>query len=754
MPRPSDSAPHMPARPTSGALRARRWFTHSLAGRAFLTGVGLKLIVFVLSTVMGAAFAGRGAADLAGSVAFLVAGAGLAQQMVAEARRQRLLWPVRRKLTTSYVVIGFVPALLIITFFALCTLLLFFNVSSYLMELRIRALEDQGRFLAQAAVLELQRVSAADVPGTLAHRRAAAGLRYRDVSYAVVPARRTCAGVPEASGGSGSSDAAKPAGGPERSIEKAEAVGPWTHIDPPRELPPWISCSGFAGLIAYQVAYQEASHVPAAVGDAAPPPRTHIAVRAVAIPDGAHPMFAVVVDIPITLDTAQWLREETGIELGDITAIVTATTDVRPMQGRADAGASGPGARASGEGLPAAAQGQGRGWLERPLNWFAFLDFADWQTGRPGNVAAAIGMSPAEIYRRVSATPVRIGNFSFGQVLLVLLSLVGGLFLVIESVAFVMGLGLARSITGSIHELFIGTSRISHGDFSYKIPIRTRDQLGDLAESFNSMTSSIEDLLRGKAEKDRLEQELRIARDIQMSLLPQGPLQMPGISLTGYCEPAREVGGDYYDFLPIDDHRLGVLIADVSGKGTSAALYMAELKGLMLALSLRHRSPRELLIDANRIIADHLDARSLITITYAIVDVRARTFTYARAGHCPLIHVPGPRAAHRAMRMGAPDGMALGLKLDKGEMFERLLCEESITLMPGDLVMLFTDGISEAMNDQDECFGETRLCELLEAHRDLPFEELRDRLIQEVHAFAGDCRQHDDMTMVLLKAEA
>src|SRR4029077_19538904 len=136
---------------------------------------------------------------------------------------------------------------------------------------------------------------------------------------------------------------------------------------------------------------------------------------------------------------------------------------------------------------------------------------------------------------------------------------------------------------------------------------KSRDQLGELSTSFNSMTSSIEDLLRQKAEKERMEQELRIARSIQMSLLPQGPVTMRGVSLTAHCEPAREVGGDYYDFLPIDDHRVGILIADVSGKGTSAALYMAELKGLMLSLSERHASPRLLLIDANRIIAPHLD---------------------------------------------------------------------------------------------------------------------------------------------------
>ena len=168
-------------------------------------------------------------------------------------------------------------------------------------------------------------------------------------------------------------------------------------------------------------------------------------------------------------------------------------------------------------------------------------------------LAWRIGMTMADIYRRIIDAPTlcagaarpRPGPRSSSS------AIVGVLFLVIQVVAFVMGLALARSITGSVHELFAGTERVRRGDFTHKIPIRSRDQLGELAESFNSMTASIEDLLQQKAEKERLEQELRIARNIQMSLLPQGALAMPGVSLTAHCEPAREVGGDYYD-LPAD----------------------------------------------------------------------------------------------------------------------------------------------------------------------------------------------------------
>src|SRR5207237_9700756 len=149
---------------------------------------------------------------------------------------------------------------------------------------------------------------------------------------------------------------------------------------------------------------------------------------------------------------------------------------------------------------------------------------------------------------------------------------VGLLLLIIEAGALVMGLALARSITSSVHQLFMGTERVRQGDFTHRINIESKDQLGELAASFNQMTGSIENLLQTAAEKKRLEEELRIARQIQMSLLPRGPLDLPGIGVTALCVPAREVGGDYYDFFPLGSRRLGVLIADVSGKGTSAAL--------------------------------------------------------------------------------------------------------------------------------------------------------------------------------------
>jgi serine phosphatase RsbU (regulator of sigma subunit) len=701
---------------------ARRWLIRTFAGRALLLGACIKLITVSVRQGTGTLPGFLEALDAIGGICLVVSALAIGYRMFVAAKR-RLLWRVRRKLTLSYIFIGFVPALLIITFFLLCGLLLFFNVSSYLMQTRVRALVDQTRFLAQTAALELQRMPASSgIDGAIERRQASAASRYPGTSYAVVPVTRTCRHAGTAA--------------PARTLLVSQPIfaGPWAHLDPPDTVPMWVTCEGHAGLLAY--------HEMVAGPEGVTRGRTHLAVRAVALPDVASPGYAVIVDVPVSREVAHQLRDDTGIELGD-DSFVTPTNKVQPTDGRVLATPT-PTTRPAPD---------GRSRLEQPLPWVAFLDFTDWTTGRTGNLTVSIGTSIADIYDRISASP-GVGTVSIGQLLLTAVAFIGVMFLVIQFVAFLMGFALARSITGSVHQLFVGTQRVQQGDFNHKIPIRSHDQLGELARSFNDMTGSIEDLLRAKQEKERLEQELKIARKIQMSLLPQGPMLMPGLALTAHCEPAREVGGDYYDFLPLDDHRLGILIADVSGKGTSAALYMAELKGLMLSLSERHASPRQLLIDANRIISQHLDSRSFITMTYAIVDVQARTLTYARAGHCPLIYLPGPKErAICPVQILAPDGLVLGLKIDNGEMFERLLQEDTVTLAPGDLFVFFTDGMSEAMNPGDECFGETRLGELIQQNGHLSSEELRERILGEIRTFVGTASQHDDMTMLLLKVE-
>jgi len=223
-------------------------------------------------------------------------------------------------------------------------------------------------------------------------------------------------------------------------------------------------------------------------------------------------------------------------------------------------------------------------------------------------------------------------------------------------------------------------------------------------------------------------------------------VSLPGLRIAALCLPAAEVGGDYYDLLPLSDTRMGVLVADVSGKGTSAALYMAELKGLVLSLSRMYDSPAKLLAEANRILATSMDSRTFITMTYAVVDTAARTMRYARAGHNPLIHLESSTGRTRVL---TPQGLGLGI--DPGERFEQILEEAEVPLRSGDLFLFFTDGLSEAMNSQAELFGEARLREIIEQSGKLGSEELKEKILRDIHAFVGDAAQHDDMTMVILK---
>jgi phosphoserine phosphatase RsbU/P len=366
-----------------------------------------------------------------------------------------------------------------------------------------------------------------------------------------------------------------------------------------------------------------------------------------------------------------------------------------------------------------------------------------WTDGKADLVPMFFHFQPYDLLRRLSP-----GTVNVGDVLVKLLAGVAGVFLVMYVVALGLGLWLARSITRNVHELYRGTERLRQGDFGTRIRVQSRDQLGDLAESFNVMSASMQGLLMEQAEKQRLEEELRIARQIQMSLLPQGVVTLPGLRVSALCLPAAEVGGDYYDLLPLSPTRMGVLVADVSGKGTSAALYMAELKGLVLSLSRIYDSPARLLSEANRILTSTLDARSFITMTYAVVDTAARTMRYARAGHNPVIQL---EAGSGRTRVLTPPGLGLGI--DEGTRFDAILEEAEVPLREGDLFLFFTDGLSEAMNGRAELFGERRLRDVIESAGSEGEEAsvLKDRILAAIRTFVGDAAQNDDMTMVILK---
>jgi len=695
----------------------------TIPGRLLVVSLAIKVLIWAiqLATPLPAALrvlSGAASVGLMAALVYFAWGAVIGVQ-------RRLLWRVRRKLIVSYVFIGFVPTLLILAFFLVGARLMSMNLSAYLFKAGYDDVVAEVRGLARETAAELAAPGAR--PQAIIDRRVAGEReRFADVSLVLVPVAAVPAtpGAGEPAPGEPAAET-RPAPPPDAPRYRS---GPWWHTAPPRTLPGWLPEDGFAGTLAFRPD---------------PDGENLLGIRVVVPPANPGAGFAVVVDLPVTGQVIEHLYDVTGVRAGAVT--IGGDDELSPPN------------EPAGETAPDEAAGEHEeAGSVSPFNFeysVAHLELADWTSGRTASAWVGLNARVGQIYDRISAVQGLIGeNLTLGQAFLFVLVLVAVLFLIIEFVALIMGFTLARSITSAIHEMFMGTERVRAGDFTHRIRVTTRDQLGELADSFNQMTSSIEDLLRQAAEKKRLEEELRIAREIQMSLLPAGPLHMPGLAVAALCLPAREVGGDYYDFFRLGERRLGILIADVAGKGTSAALYMAELKGLVLSLSQVWASPRQLLVEANRILAANLDSRAFITMTYAVLDLEARRMTYARAGHTPLIYVPAGGGGAQVL---TPNGMVVGLRLPGAEeKFAELLEEWTLPLETDDVIVLYTDGISEAMNPQSDLFGDARLSHLVEEHGHLESGELRERILREVQAFADGADQHDDMTMVLIKVEA
>jgi serine phosphatase RsbU (regulator of sigma subunit) len=274
----------------------------------------------------------------------------------------------------------------------------------------------------------------------------------------------------------------------------------------------------------------------------------------------------------------------------------------------------------------------------------------------------------------------------------------------------------------------------------------TQDDLNAI-ETFSDYASvAIENsrLLEESIEKERLEKELDVAREIQRKILPANVPDYPNLQIASVFIPAFEVGGDYYDFFRISDSKLGFVIADVSGKGISAAFIMAEVKGIFESLSKTIERPKEILIKANDILKETLDSKSFVSAAYGYFDFLEKKLVFARAGHCPLFLMRGSDS-----RQIKPSGLGLGLSLR--DYFEQTLEEYSIDLKANDTILLYTDGVTEAKNERLEDFGDKQFLHVLKSSINLNAEELSNKIIEEISVFSSGHEQYDDITLVIFK---
>ncbi len=265
--------------------------------------------------------------------------------------------------------------------------------------------------------------------------------------------------------------------------------------------------------------------------------------------------------------------------------------------------------------------------------------------------------------------------------------------------------------------------------------------VGLALHTYDAMRRQLELAFEMQRQKEALEREVSIAREVQRELLPRRFPDVEGLELAGVCIPAVGVGGDYFDFLVLPDDRVGLVIADVSGKGIPAALLMAGLQASVRSLARPGAHPCDINRALNEMLYRNSSAARYATLFFALYDPRGRELVYSNAGHHPPLHL----AADGIARLSS-GGIPIGLfpEADYGEGRRRL--------DSGDLLVLFTDGVIEAPDPQDREFGGERLVRLLETHRDRPLPEICDAVVRDVTAWQGGGPSHDDITLLIARA--
>ena len=382
-------------------------------------------------------------------------------------------------------------------------------------------------------------------------------------------------------------------------------------------------------------------------------------------------------------------------------------------------------------------------WLSRPR-------LPDWSNPKQEHTSIlSITTRPSAVVNVLFGT-----GFSMEQWSLFAFLSIAGIFLIVEIGSMMIGVSLTRTITGAVHGLYAGTERVTEGDFSHRIAVTGGDQLAELGNSFNSMTENLARLIVVAKEKERLESEIEIARDVQNQLFPKAPPAMKTIHLSGSCQPARMVSGDYYDFLCLPDGNVAIAIGDVAGKGIAAALLMASIQSIMRTQltagipSAGNRNGKarwggsvsQMVGELNRQLYANTAPEKYATFCFGLYDEEQKAFTYTNAGHLPpiLLHAGEPQLLEVT-------GTVVGA-------FPSIQYEErTIAMGPGDILLAYTDGIVEPENVYGEEFGADRMTDLVLKFQTEASDEIIARIMEAVPHWTGSQELSDDMTVVLAR---
>jgi len=402
--------------------------------------------------------------------------------------------------------------------------------------------------------------------------------------------------------------------------------------------------------------------------------------------------------------------------------------------------------------------------MDRTVTFPTTVYVVNWETGDTSNPAGiSVQTRVSKLYDRLFSA---LGEFAPAVEFFLLFAAI--VFAMIEFVALIIGTRLTRTVTGAVAQLYVGTQHVNRGDFSHRITVKSKDQVATLANSFNSMTASLEKLIEEQKEKQRLENELVIAQEVQAQLFPREISQLASLEVHGFCRPARTVSGDYYDFLTQDSDRLILAVGDISGKGISAALLMATIHSAVRAYSLERApapqpasvgaaagsrvvlttelsgaaiSPGALLAMLNHQLYESTPAEKYATLFLAIYDGAAHKLTYSNGGHLPPIIMSQDETVRRLETGGTVVGL----------FDNQSYPEDSVQLRRGDIFVAYSDGVTEPENDFGE-FGEQRLIDLIRENRSLPLARISEIVTAAVDDWIGANEQPDDVTLVLARA--
>ena len=699
-------------------LREKRLWPESWTARAGAYVLALDVLLFVVQILTSRLFP-KVASSLGGWVSFL-SGLAIVLFVIVGFRwlRAQMLWRLRNRLIVTYIFIGVIPVLLLVIISFITLYLLGGQFASFVVTSEIashlRSMEAANRAIGNELATQFDN-------GQKPTADTIAGMRSRDADWS---RRQVCA---------------------------------WRDT----QVPP--KCSGPAGTAPFAFPSFLKEDFREIVRD-----HNALYLRAASIAKTKLEPVYVISSEPLN----QGLMAEIATNLGEITlyeAVQTSTGQRGNSQTPSADGQKKPDdSRELAQTFTAGTVPPSDSLLDREITFGTPLTVVDWagSTGERRQAGALVRVQtrPSVLYDRLFEA---LGDLARGvEYILLVVAIV---FAIIELLALFIGTRLTRSITRAVAQLYEATKHINRADFSHRIEVKSNDQLATLANSFNSMTASIEKLILEQKEKQRLENELAIAQEVQATLFPRKIAQLESLEVHGFCRPARTVSGDYYDFLALNSDRLILAVGDVSGKGISAALLMATIHSAVRAYSMEgapllrepvavgvaggadlmlasefkgaESSAATLLGLLNHQLYESTPQEKYATLFLGLYDGTDRRLTYSNAGHLPPILVSQDGSSQHLTCGGTVIGLFPDVQYP----------EATVQLRSGDIFIAYSDGVTEPENDYGE-FGEERLIELVRENRDLPLARITEIVTAAVDDWIGDNEQPDDVTLVLARA--